>query len=140
MVTTRCRRGTRVFDSPEAARIIIAEIHQREAEKVCQNLCFVVMPDHMHWMFQLLASAELSQVVARTKGRAAFRINRVLGRSGPLWQSGFHDHAARHDEVLETLAHYIIHNPVRAGIAATPDEYPHWWSAWHSRKSESVRR
>ena len=111
----------------------MSEIRQREVENVCDNLCFVIMPDHIHWMFQLLADAELSKVVARTKGRAALRINRTFGRSGRIWQDGFHDHAARRDEVLENLANYIIHNPVRAGIVDIPDDYPYWWSRWHPR-------
>ena len=135
MVTTRCDRRSRVFESTAAARIVVAEIRKRDVEKVCDNLCFVVMPDHIHWMFQLLTDAELSRVVARTKGRAAFKINRALSRSGALWQDGFHDRAVRRDEVLENLADYIIHNPVRAAIAATPGGYPHWWSRWHPRET-----
>ena len=133
MVTTRCKGRRCIFDSDRAARIVIAEIRQRELEKVCENLSFVVMPDHIHWLFQLHADGELGKIVARTKGRAAFRINRALRRSGTLWQDGFHDHAARREEVLENLANYIIHNPVRAGIVSSPHDYPHWWSRWHPR-------
>ena len=98
-----------------------------------ENLCFVVMPDHVHWLFQLSKGHELSCVVSRTKGRSSFRINRMQRRAGPMWQAGFHDHAVRQEEDIENLAHYTIVNPVRAGLVGLAEDYPHWWSQWHPR-------
>jgi putative transposase len=131
LVTTVCADRRRIFVNPAAAQIVIREITVLEREGRCQNNCFVVMPDHVHWMLQLANNDNLSNIVAETKGRSAWKINNILGRRGPLWQAGFHDHAVRRDEDLENLANYTIFNPVRAGIVSRPEDYPHWWSRWH---------
>ena len=132
MITTACEKRRRVFRQERAARIVMTELAQRSNEGHCVNLAYVVMPDHIHWMLQLTATGELSQVVARTKGRSAFQISEKTGIAGRIWQSGFHDHAIRREEDLVSLANYVIHNPVRAGLVAAPDQYPYWWSTWHS--------
>jgi REP element-mobilizing transposase RayT len=111
----------------------MGEFEARSVEGSCVNLAYVVMPDHIHWMFQLTAQGELSEIVARTKGRSAHRINQTNGGHGRIWQSGYYDHAIRKEEDIENLANYLIHNPVRAGLVPEPDRYPYWWSTWHAR-------
>ena len=113
--------------------MVTHEIELRSTEKLCENLCFVIMPDHIHWMLQLMPNTDLSDVVARTKGRSAHRINQPRRPGLKIWQSGFHDHAVRKEEDLENLANYTILNPVRAGLVTNPEDYPHWWSRWHPR-------
>ena len=48
LVTTVCIGRERLFESPVAATILIAELHRREREELCMNHCYVVMPDHVH--------------------------------------------------------------------------------------------
>ena len=132
MVTANCEKRRRVFEQEPAARIVMTEFEKRSSETCCVNLAYVVMPDHIHWMFQLTDAGDLSQVVARTKGRSAFQIGQTSGSRGRIWQPGFYDHAVRREEDLENLAKYLIHNPVRAGLVAKPNQYPYWWSTWHT--------
>ena len=49
-------------------------------------------------------------------------------RCGRGWQRDFFDHRLRNDESHDEKAHYIRHNPVRAGLAATPEGWPYVWS------------
>ena len=41
-----------------------------------------------------------------------------------LWQEGYWDHTLRDDESLLAIAAYIVLNPVRAGLVASPEDYP----------------
>jgi REP element-mobilizing transposase RayT len=63
---------------------------QRDAE--VESLCWVVMPDHLHWLIEL-KNDSLSPVLGRLKSRSTVAMNRLLNRKGALWQKGFHDRA-----------------------------------------------
>jgi REP element-mobilizing transposase RayT len=98
--------------------------------KRVDTLAFVVMPDHVHWLIQLLDDVSLSQVLHTAKSVSAHRLNNYLKRKGRFWQNGFHDHALRKEEDIKDAARYIISNPVRAGIVSSVRDYPHWDAIW----------
>jgi hypothetical protein len=55
--------------------------------------------------------------------------NRILGRTGqPFWQDESYDRLIRNEKEFERTLRYIETNPVKAGLAATPEEFP-WSSA-----------
>jgi REP element-mobilizing transposase RayT len=113
-----------VFDEFNHARRLIQVLRESAFMQRAQTLCFVVMPDHLHWLMQLGEGYELSQVVRTVKSLASKRI----GRS--IWQKGFYDHAVRKEEDLRSLARYIVANPLRAGLVESVGQYPHWDSIW----------
>jgi len=94
------------------------------------SIAWVVMPDHVHWLFQLGEDFTLSQVMKQLKARSALKINASLGREGPVWQRGFYDHAIRHDKDLRTVSRYIVANPLRAGLVQQLGDYPLWDAIW----------
>ena len=94
-----------------------------------KNLCWVVMPDHIHLLLQL-DEAKLSKVVKKLKARSARRLNREIGRTGRFWAPGFHDHALRKAEDLKGVARYIVANPLRAGLVRHVGDYPYWNAVW----------
>jgi hypothetical protein len=77
----------------------------------------------------------LSRVMARIKGASVHRINRALIRTGKLWQRESFDHILRSNEKLEQVREYICMNPVKAGLASRPDEYPWLWRSWVGGRS-----
>jgi len=95
-----------------------------------ETLAFVVMPDHVHWLAQLLEERELSNAVQVIKSVSAHRLNKYLGCTGKVWQDGFHDHAIRCEEDIKDVARYIVANPIRAGLVKSVRDYPHWDAAW----------
>jgi REP element-mobilizing transposase RayT len=95
------------------------------------SLAWVVMPDHLHWLF-VLHRQSISEVVRRVKGKSAYAINSHRGRHTKVWQHGFHDHAVRKEEDIKHIARYIIANPLRAGLVKTVGDYPHWDAIWLS--------
>ena len=106
-----------------ARRVVQTLRHANESAEV-QIWAYVLMPDHLHWMFTLGESAPLSRVVRDVKAVSSHRAGRAL------WQKGFHDHALRSEESLREAARYIILNPVRAGLVQKAGDYPHWDAVW----------
>ena len=133
LIITCCRSRQRLFGDLTLGRIVVDEILRSDKEDGSRTLAFVVMPDHLHWLMELIAHTSVESLVGRIKGRSASRINRVRRRSGPVWQAGFHDHALRTDESIVTVGEYVIHNPVRAGLVMSVDEYPLWDALWVRR-------
>jgi REP element-mobilizing transposase RayT len=93
-------------------------------------LAWVLMPDHVHWLLQLGERDELSVVVNRLKSASARHMNLALGRTGAAWAKAFHDHALRSEDDLESVARYMIANPLRAGLATWIGDYPFWNAVW----------
>ena len=115
------------FTNLQIARIMVNSL---KSSRQATTLAFVVMPDHVHWLIQLLDDVSLSHVIHMAKSMSAHRLNKYLMRKGRFWQSGYHDHALRKEEEIKTAARYIISNPVRAGMVASVKDYPHWDAIW----------
>ena len=115
------------FTNLQCGRVMIRSLKNCKHTK---TLAFVVMPDHVHWLFQLLDEASLAQVLQAVKSVSAHQLNSFLNRKGRIWQSGFHDHALRKEEAVIEAARYIIANPLRAGLVGNVREYPHWDAIW----------
>src|SRR3546814_21134414 len=84
------------------------------------------MPDHAHFLLQLGSNDSLARVVNRIKARSAAAVNRTTGEKGALWARAYHDHALRKEEDLQTVARYIIDNPLRPRLATSVGPYPSW--------------
>ena len=123
LVTTVTNGRIPVFADFSAARTLIRVIRQDQLLGSHQTLCFVVMPDHLHWMLQL-QSEDLARLVGRVKSISAKRLGR------PIWQKGFHDHALRREEDVRSAARYVVANPLRAGLVERVGDYPHWDAVW----------
>lgn len=93
-------------------------------------LAWVLMPDHVHWLLQLGEVDRLSDVVGRLKSASSRHANRTLNRTGSLWTKAFHDHALREEEDLQSVARYIVANPLRARLVRRVGDYPFWNAVW----------
>jgi REP element-mobilizing transposase RayT len=106
-----------------------------------QLLAYVVMPSHMHIVFQpadpennsSITSERASHQRVRTprqrimhsirsfSGRAC---NRLLGRTGTFWQHECYDRWLRDDEDIDGAVEYVIQNPVAAGLCHRAEDWP----------------
>lgn len=64
---------------------------------------------------------------AGLKGPSAHRVNKCLGRTGTVWNQEYFDCALRKEEAIDVKLDYIMANPVRAGLADHPFDYPWLW-------------
>jgi len=124
LVTTVTWRRIPRFLDLRAARTVIHCLRNSDTAGRSRTLTYVLMPDHLHWLFQLGEECHLSQVVGGVKSVSAH------GMGTRIWQPGFHDHAVRKDEDLRAMARYIVANPIRAGLVDRIGDYPHWDACW----------
>jgi len=110
--------------------IVADEIQRQDSLGTTITLAYAVMPDHLHWLFELRSVQSLESVVAQMKGRAALRINKARGCAGRIWQPGFHDRAVRATNQLRRYGDYVIDNPVRARLVDRPQDYPLTYASW----------
>ena len=117
------RSGPTWLKRPEIAQIVVDTLHYGSDTLRYYDLhAYVVMPNHVHVLLSpLTAPTKLLQSVKWFSAREA---NRVLARSGePFWQSESYDHWVRDAAEIERIRRYIEENPVRAGLAAKPEDY-----------------
>ncbi|MCB2148817.1 MAG: transposase [Deltaproteobacteria bacterium] len=114
------------FENPSAARAVLSSMQWLAKSNRIILEAGVIMPDHFHMVVRLGESA-LSEVMHSLKGYSAKHINQAWGRSGPVWQHGYHDHAVRQDEDLNAIIRYCLNNPVRAGLVDDFHDYPFWY-------------
>jgi REP element-mobilizing transposase RayT len=98
--------------------------------------CFVIMPNHIHFVLVLhktlpsktgdlpLAptarslrgpgSGTVGAIIAQFKAASARRVNQLRGTPGaPLWQRNYHEHVIRTPKALAQIQRYIAENPLR---------------------------
>jgi putative transposase len=129
LITTVVHNRRPLFAEWPIGRLLVAELCIAEEHGFVQSLAWVVMPDHLHWLVTL-QSGNHPVVMQRIKSRSAISINHSLGSQGQIWQKGFHDHALRKDEDVQTVARYIVANPLRAGLVERIGDYPLWDAIW----------
>ncbi len=130
VTTALYKRCEALFRDFHTARFVVAEMRDLQDRGLVDSLAWVIMPDHLHWLFQLQAGAELSATIKLVKARSGQKINKYLNRQGPLWQKNYYEHALRRDEDLLDVSRYIVANPLRAGIVRRLADYPHWDAKW----------
>jgi len=136
LITTVTRDRQPVLRDWHAARACARVLHDAPGDTPISPLAWVIMPDHVHWLFVLEAGA-LSSTVRRFKSRSAHAVNGALGRSGRVWQAGYHDRAVRREEDLRELGRYVVANPLRAGLCRHVCEYPFWDAVWLDGAAEA---
>lgn len=119
-----------LFADVGLGREVVHAMRHHDLAGDLETFAFVVMPDHFHWLFALGERMALAPLVKSVKGFSARRINRYLGDSGRVWQTGYHDHALRRDEDVAQVARYVVANPLRAGLVKRLGDYPLWDAAF----------
>lgn len=130
LLTAVTHDRTPVFNDWRLARLLIAEMHQAHEAKTATSLAWVVMPDHLHWLIEL-GDTPVQTLMQHIKSRSAIAINKAsTEHKGKLWQKGFHDQALRREDNLQSVARYIVANPLRAGLVKHIGDYPLWDAIW----------
>ena len=118
-----------ILTQESIAQIVLNSLFAGEALLHYDLGPFVIMPNHVHVL--LLPKVNPSQLLKSLKGSTAREANRLLNRTGePFWQRESYDHWVRNTQEWDKIARYIETNPVKAGLAKTPEEYR--WSSVHT--------
>jgi len=126
-----------LFAAPEVARCVIGEMRRMHEEGWLHSHAWVLMPDHLHWLFTLGERADLSATMNHFKSGSAHAARQRSRALTMVWQTGFFDHGVHSEEDLRAIARYIVANPLRAGLCQNVGDYPWWVSAPPPNGSES---
>lgn len=90
---------------------------------------YCLMPNHVHLLVET-GLPPLSKFMQGLQQAYTVRFNRVHETVGHVFQGRYKAIVCDSDAYLATLVRYIHLNPVRAGLVARPEDYPH--SGHHS--------
>ena len=130
-VTTVCHQRQRFFADWAVASAVCGKFHSAELWNDSHLLCWVLMPDHLHFMVDLGESESLGALMRRVKAVTS-RVAKIVGEraDGRTWMPGYHERLVREGLNREAAARYIVANPVRAGLVGSCREYPYWDAVW----------
>ena len=115
--------GSCYLRKPECAQIVADAFHFFDGERYDLS-SFVIMPNHVHVLFQLRVGWEIEDVSHSLKSYTANEMNKVLGRQGTVWQREGFDHLLRGVPHLDRCLSYIQNNPTVAQVK--PGEFIHY--------------
>ncbi|MBT3200273.1 MAG: transposase [Phycisphaerales bacterium] len=147
--------GQCVLGQPQIAEMVQNTFLHFDNDRY-QLHAWVVMPNHFHVLFELLAGWTLAKIVASWKKFTARKIrdslritngqaNREIGdpgnanlpigqqNSSPVWHKEYWDRYMRNERHYEQTVAYIHNNPVAAGLA--PDPAAWRWSSATAQKT-----
>jgi len=118
------------FDNLYCGRIVVQQIKRLHEQGVINSIAWVIMPDHVHCLFQLKDISELSAAIKKLKASSALEINKHMSHKGAVWQRGYYDHTVRKEENIQQISRYIVANPLRAGLVENIGDYSLWDAVW----------
>ena len=135
--------GSCVLREPEIARMVEDSLLFSDAQRY-RLMAWVVMPNHMHVLFQPMQNFPVAKIVASWKKFTATRIcafhrashpgnaNLPIGDSSlpvqPVWHREYWDRFIRDERHFHQVLDYIHQNPAKAGLVARAEDWP-WGSA-----------
>jgi REP element-mobilizing transposase RayT len=125
-ITWRCREDHHL--SPAERKIVLAALlHYNDGKWKIYTA--VILPDHVHALVQPLPHPEggaydLAELMHSVKRFSVYQINKLRRTKGSLWQDERYDRIVRDEAEFLEKWNYIRNNPVKAGLAARPEDYP----------------
>ncbi|MGH9378352.1 MAG: REP-associated tyrosine transposase [Terriglobia bacterium] len=134
-VTTKTSMGRALLQSERNATLLIDVLRSYVSVRKFQLHDFVVMPDHLHLLITVHGNMTIERALQFIKGGFSFRLKKECGYLGEVWQRGFSE--VRVDDRQSFLQHrqYIAQNPVKAGLADSPEKFPYCFTYLSKQKA-----
>ena len=117
--------GVDYLRNPKIANVVLEALGWVENNYQWKIPHAVIMPNHVHClMLGSNARTTLTKALKVLKGYTAREANKILQREGNFWISESFDHWLRNPDKTERAINYIRTNPVKAGLAKSPEDYP----------------
>ena len=122
--TTKTSMSNRLLQSERNATLLIDVLRSLVAEHRFKLHDFVVMPDHVHLLIEVTNDMTIEKAMQLIKDRFSHRLSHEFGYQDEVWQRGFTEVQAMNQQNFEAHRTYIAENPIKAGLAASREEYP----------------
>jgi putative transposase len=119
LVTAVTAQRRRLFQVMANAELLQQTILDYRSQGRFLLHAFVVMPDHFHALITPAPDVSLEKALQFIKGGFSFRPKSKLD----VWMRSFNESQVASKEKFIGCVRYIEQNPVRRGLAATPNEY-----------------
>jgi len=100
---------------------------------------FVIMPDHVHLLLTIGDGMTIEKAMQLIKGGFSYRLGKEHGVKGEVWQKGFSEARVNNKGSYQQHRTYIAANPVKAGLADSPDQFPHCYLYLANRKAAAAK-
>jgi len=144
--------GCCILREPAVAEMVQASFLHFDGERY-RLFAWVVMPNHVHVLFQTLAGWTMAKIVASWKSFTGRRIAAYMdqvgwegqaGQAGAwrsqgerrVWQREYWDRFMRNEQHFWTAVAYIHNNPVKAALVEKAEDWP--WSSASARLEPGV--
>lgn len=119
-ITICCQtRGVDQLTKPEISHLLLESVAYRHRKVDWYMHLALLMPDHAHFIISFPERAKnMNTVISKWKEWTAKSLK-------IKWQRDFFEHRLRRDESFEEKTEYVRANPVRAGLVADADQWPH---------------
>ena len=87
---------------------------------------WVIMPNHIHLLTEPVGFISVDSFMKAWqgfKGITGQRLNRLLNRSGPFWQTEWYDRLIRDEVEYRKWIAYLAANPLKAGLCSCERAY-----------------
>jgi len=111
----------------ENERRIVLEHIKEGGKKVYDCYAVVVMPDHVHMLFQPKEGISLSRIMHGIKGVGAYKVNRYRKTKGVIWQKESFDRIIGDGKEFDIKLNYTYNNPIKKGLIEKPNDYIDWY-------------
>lgn len=108
-------KGKRLLEHDHVAEIVAKALRHFDGERYVL-FAWVIMPNHVHVVFEPKGTWELAQILHSWKSFTANAANKALGHTGSFWQSESYDHLIRDKDDLLRCIEYTWLNPEKAGL------------------------
>ena len=115
--------GSNYLKIPAIAEIVKDTLHYPNGKEY-NLICYCIMPNHVHLVFELLENNRgVSKIMQSIKRISARESNRFLKRRGKFWQDESFDRFIRNKNELQKIIQYVLMNPVKSGLVSN-------WGDW----------
>lgn len=121
--------GSQLLGRDDVARIVADALEYFHGDRYDLDV-WTIMSTHVHVTLQTRTGHWLVDVLKSWKSFTGNVINRLVGRSGKLWQGDSYDRLMRSEEELQQKRRYIWHNHQAAGFDDWKwrKQYPDRWT------------
>jgi carbamoyl-phosphate synthase large subunit len=107
--------GECLLKKPDVSAIVVDSLRHFDFQRYVLD-AFVIMPNHVHVLVQPAKGQSLSDILHSWKSFSAKEIDRLIKRTGPVWQEENYDRIVRNFEELTRCRDYIARNPEKARL------------------------
>ena len=100
---------------------------------------FVIMPNHLHLLMTVPGDMTIEKAMQLVKGGFSHRLRKEYGFQGEVWQRGFSEVRVNDKESWLHCREYIGENPVKAGLADAPEQYPYCYTYLAKKRGQGLK-